>query len=218
MWLPRVAVVWRMVAGAAITAAAAAAAAAGDISKRDFALIQGAFDDLNSLLQRLDTSILALDEANIATKGPALLELAGTIRPSLMASAAQISTSAPLGLQETLNLNTAREALGQNINLTVGDLVRQRALFAGAGLAEPVAAACQLVRDMAGQFFAAVQAKLDPAAPSELGQLTAALGVFDGVVATFRGLPTTATGARDGAGSCMCVVTCPPGSFSAPLG
>lgn len=206
MWF-RVAIVWTMMA-AAITVAAA-----GDLSKRDFALIQGTLDTLNSLLQQLDTSILALNEDNIKIAGPALLQLAGAIQPNLMGSASRIAESNPLSLQETLNLNTARVAFGQNVNLTVSDLLKQKPLFDSANLSEQVAKEIQTVRDMSGQFFEVIQAKLDPAAPSELDQLSSALVIFDSVVSTFRDMPTTATGAQDGTGSCVCVVTCPAGSF-----
>lgn len=194
-------------------AAAVTVAAAADSSKQDFALIQGSLDNLNSLLQQLDTSILALNKGNIKTAGPALLQLAGAIQPSLMGSASRIAESNPLSLQETLSLNTARVAFGQNVNLTVSDLLRKKPLLDSADLSEQIAKEIQMVRDMSGQFLEVIQAKLDPAAPSELGQLGSALVIFDSVVSTFRGLPTTATGAQDGIGSCVCVVTCPAGSF-----
>lgn len=187
--------------------------AAGEVWTRDLAAIQDTLMDLNSLLQQLDKSILALNDDNIDTDGPALLQLADVIQPSLIGSAKQIEESSPLSLQETLSLNAARTALNQNINLTVGDLIKQKALFDSANLSQQVADEIEVVRDMSGQFFESIQSKLDPGITSEASQFKSALAVFDSVIATFRGLPTQATGTLNGPGSCMCAVTCPAGSF-----
>lgn len=201
-----------------VAAVAMTTASAGEIVKRDFAVIQDALMNLNSLLQQLDTSILALNEDNIKTDGPALLRLAEIIQPSLIGSAKQIEDSSPLTLQETLSLNTARTALNQNINLTVSDLIKQKPLFDSANLSQQVADEVQVVREMSSQFLGLIETKLDPGAPSQSSQFNSALAVFDSVIATFRGMPTQATGAFSGPGSCVCVAICPAGSFFTPPG
>lgn len=211
MWFRSV-TFWTAAAVAAV--ATTTAVVADKTSRRDFALIQDALNNLNSLLQQLDESILALNEENIATAGPALLQLADFIRPSLVDSVAQIKESEPLSLQDTLNLNTARRALNQNINLTVSDLSKQKPLFDAANLSPKVADELQTVRDMSGNFFDVIQSKLDPEAPSELGRLNATLVVFDSTVATFRDQATTSTGILDSEGACICMVVCPNGSLT----
>lgn len=206
---------FRSVALWTVTAATITAAVADEVLRRDFTLVQDALSDVNSLLQQIDTSILSLNQDNIKVAGPALLQLADTIRPSLMKAAAQIEPSKPLSLQETLGLNTARAALNQNVNLTVSDLIKQKPLFDAAGLSDEVADEVQMVRDMSGQLFGIIETKLDPGAPSETGQLTAVLVLFDYAVTMFRGSMGNATGNFDGFGSCVCVAICPAGSFSA---
>lgn len=223
MWFRSTVALWKVAAVVAFTASTVVAA---EVLRRDFALIQDALGNLNSLLQQLDTSILALNESNIRTAGPALLNLADIIRPSLIGSASQIQSSDPLTLEETQNLNAARTALNANVNLTVSDLIRQKPLFDSAGLSQEVAGELQIVRDMSGQFFGTIQSKLDPGVPSIVTQLNATLGLFDSVIATFRGSSTDATdtsnptnittnasgtGVIDGNGACVCMATCSAG-------
>lgn len=210
-----------------LAAAAALVGAASDIHRRDFALIQGALNNVNALLQQIDTSIVGLTAGNIATSGVQLLQLGQTILPSLQTVAAQIQTSAPLSLDETNGLNTARTALGQNVNLTVSDLLRQKPLFDMTGLSGQVADEIQQVRDASGQLFTIINTKLAPGAPDQTNLFTEALNVFDMAIAVFRGqavaatpgapaapaAPVTGTGTLNSDGSCNCAVTCPAGSL-----
>lgn len=214
-----------------LTAATALVGAASEVHRRDFAIIQGALNNVNALLQQIDTSIVGLTSANIATSGAQLLQLGQTILPSLQSVVSQIQASAPLTLDETNGLNAARTALGQNVNLTVSDLIRQKPLFDMAGLSGQVADEVQQVRDASGQLFTVVSSKLAPGAPDLSAQFTESLNVFDMAIAVFRGQavaaapgapgapagpatpPVTGMGTLNGDGSCNCAVTCPAGSF-----
>lgn len=202
-----------------VAAAAITAATAGQVQKRDFATMQNALMSVNALLQQIDTSILALNQDNVATNGPNLLKLSTSIQPNLEQAASQIAESRPLSLQETLSLNTARMALNQNVNLTVSDLLKQKPLFDAAGLSGQVADEIQTVMEMSSQLFTLIQSKLDPGAPKEIDVLKdAVLATFQSTVNTFRDEPTNATGTFDGDGACICVATCAAGSFFLPSG
>lgn len=90
-------------------------AAAGDIVKsRDFASIENALDNVNALLLQINDQITSLNAQNIATAGPALLQLGQNIEPSLGGFSQQIADSAPLTEDETNGLNTARNAFSKH--------------------------------------------------------------------------------------------------------
>lgn len=97
-----------------ITAAAGLVAAAGEtVFTRDFASIKGALDNVNALLLQINDQITNLSTQNIASQGPALLQLASVIQPTIGGFSQQIGASAPLTVDETNGLNTARTALSK---------------------------------------------------------------------------------------------------------
>lgn len=216
--------------GTLLATMAALVGATPGMFRRDFALIQGALNNVNSLLQTIDTSIVALTPENVATNGPQLLQLGQEIMPTLQGVVAQVQSSQVLTLDETNGLNTARTALNHNVNLTVSDLVRQKPVFdAVPGLSTQVAGVIQQVRDQAGGFFQAITTKLDPAAPDVSSIFTESLAVFDMAIAVFNGqaqgavtggaaagsdsLPVMGLGTIQADGSCQCAVACPAGQM-----
>lgn len=128
---------------------------------------------------------------------------------------------------------------GQNVNLTVSDLLAQKPLFKTAGLSQTVADILQQTRDSAEGFFSAVTGQLAPVDTNSntVDQFTQTPNVFDVAIAVFRGQaavmttpptlpspsaaaapagpPVTEQGmgmiAADGSYTCMAV--CPAGSF-----
>lgn len=89
-------------------------AAAGDVvSSRDFASIENALDNVNALLLQINDQITGLNAQNIATAGPALLQLGQNIQPTLGGFGQQVADSAPLSVDETNGLNTARSAFSK---------------------------------------------------------------------------------------------------------
>lgn len=220
--------------GILLATAAAAVSAAQDVYRRDFALIQEALNNVNSLLQVVDTAITALSASNIATSGPQLIQLGQGIGPSLEGVLAQIQSSQVLTLDETNGLNTARSALNHNVNLTVGDLIRQKPIFDMVpGLSDQVAPGIQQIRAGTSVLFQAVSSKLDPAAPDSTNIFAATLAVFDMAITAFGGQaasgPTAAAnpavaraaivglGMVAADGSCNCALTCPAGQSSLRL-
>lgn len=219
----------RLCSGIILTAMAALVGAARDVHRRDFALIQGALNNVNGLLQIIDTSITALTPSNVATNGPQLLQLGQEVTPSLQGVLAQIQSSQVLTLDETNGLNTARTALNHNVNLTISDLIRQKPLFDMVpGLSAQVASGVQRIRDQTGGLFQAITSKLDPSAPAVTNLFSSTLAIFDMAITTFGGQATpAATAAANAAaqaapalagvgqvaadGSCACAVTCPAG-------
>lgn len=214
--------------GMLLTALTASVGVARDIYRRDFALIQGALNNVNSLLQAVDTSITALNTSNIATNGPQLIQLGQGIGPSLNGVLAQIQSSQVLTLDETNGLNTARSALNHNVNLTIGDLIRQKPLFDMVpGLSAQIASGVQQIRAGTSVLFQAISSKLDPAAPDSTHIFNSTLAVFDMAITTFGGQVVSAPAATanpsvDRAavmgfgqlaadGSCECTLTCPAG-------
>lgn len=213
-----------------LAATAALAGAASEVHRRDFNLIQGALNSVNTLLQQIDISITSLNSSNVAAAVPQLLQLGQAIAPSLQSTLAQIEASRSLTLDETNGLNTARAALAQNVNLTVSDLIRQKPLFDAANATRPVAAQIAQVRDQTGVIVGAITAKLDPAAPSAADLATQTEAVFNMAIAVFEGQaaapatdtpPATATSGTSPTvavgtivdGVCDCAVTCPGGTL-----
>lgn len=208
-----------------LTATAALAGAASDVHRRDFNLVQGALNSVNSLLQQVDISIVSLNSSNIAAAVPQLFQLSQAIAPSLQSSTSQIQASQPLTLDETNGLNTARTALQQNLNLTMSDLIRQKPLFDQVNATELVASQITQIRDRSGVVFQAITSKLDPAAPSVNDLSTQTIAVFDMAIAVFNGQNAVGSAASMAAtpptlgvgtivdGACVCAVTCPAGSL-----
>lgn len=87
--------------------------AAGDVKPRDFASIENALESVNALLLQINDQINSLNAQNIATEGPALLQLGQNIQPTLGGFSQQIANSAPLTVDETNGLNTARTAFSK---------------------------------------------------------------------------------------------------------
>lgn len=96
-------------------AACLVAATAGEfVTPRDFVSIKNALDNVNSLLLQINNGITSLNTTNVATQAPALLQLAQTvIQPTLGSLSQQVEASAPLSLDETNGLNTARTAFSK---------------------------------------------------------------------------------------------------------
>ncbi|KAJ4397112.1 hypothetical protein N0V93_001336 [Gnomoniopsis smithogilvyi] len=197
------------------------------VTPRDFASIKSALDSVNALLLQINDQINGLDAQNIATNAPALLQFGQTIiQPTLQGFRQQVEASAPLSLDETNGLNTARTAFNQNVNLTVSTLVNQKPLFDMVGLSSQVAGIVQQVHDEASSLFGIIQSKLAPSdTNTAIAQLfSESLGVFEMAIAVFRGQaavlpapaavsPMTGQGTINSDGSCNCEVTCPAGSF-----
>lgn len=87
--------------------------AAGAVKSRDFASIESALESVNELLLQINNQITSLNADNIATAGPALLQLGQNIQPLLGGFSQQIADSAPLTVDETNGLNTARTAFSK---------------------------------------------------------------------------------------------------------
>lgn len=212
-----------------LTTAAALAGAAYGIVQRDLATIQGALNNINTLLQQIDLSITSLTPQNVMTVGPQLLQVSQTILPSLQGVQSQLESSAQLTLDESNQLNAAREAIRQNINTTANDLIQQKPLFDMAGLSAGVADSVQQVRDFSNTFLDTLATKLAPDAPGLADQKQFAFDLFTMVIQLFRGQqvtgagaaapnapvvpPTTGLGTLNPDGSCNCAVSCPANSL-----
>lgn len=98
---------------AGLVTAASAAGTDAVLDPRDFATVSGALSHVNAFLLQMNTAILNLDAQNIATSGPALLQVGQTILPSLQTVAAQVVASTLVTADETNKLNEARIALGK---------------------------------------------------------------------------------------------------------
>lgn len=100
--------------GILFAAAAGLVAAVGDVLiSRDFASVEGALDNVNALLLQINEQTLNLNAQNIASVGPALLQLGQNIQPMLQTFSQQVLSSNPLSVDETNGLNTARTALSK---------------------------------------------------------------------------------------------------------
>ncbi|KAJ4422803.1 hypothetical protein N0V82_002582 [Gnomoniopsis sp. IMI 355080] len=211
-----------------VTTAAYLVAATGNVvGPRDFAAVEGALDNVNTLLLQINNQITGLNTQNIATQGPALIQLSSSIQSTLGSFSQQVATSAPLTVDETNGLNTARMAFAQNVNLTMANLIADKPLFDMVNLSSQVAGILQTVHDQSENLFGQIQSKLAPSDSTTAVTTTflQALDVFEMAVAVFNGQaavmptpaaavpPTLGNGTINSDGSCNCNVICPAGSF-----
>lgn len=151
--------------------------------KRDLASIQSSLDAINVGLQRVDTAILGLASGT----GASLLELGQQAVPLLQNASAQIRQSEPLSLEDSLNLATTTQALRQNTNLTINDLIAQKPLLDQAGSSPLVAAGLQQQRDASNDLAIALTSKVAPNTPNVVPALNELSGIFDRAIAVFSG-------------------------------
>ncbi|KAG8162176.1 hypothetical protein KVR01_007941 [Diaporthe batatas] len=166
------------------------AASSSESRKRDLASIQSSLDALNVGLQRIDTAILGLATGT----GASLLELGQQAVPLLQNASAQIRQSEPLSLEDSLNLATTTQALRQNTNLTINDLIAQKPLIDAANSTALVAAALQQQRDASSDVAIALTNKIAPNTPDVVPALNELSGIFDRAIAVFSGTDPGAAG------------------------
>lgn len=159
------------------------AASSTENRKRDLASIQSSLDAINVGLQKVDTAILGLAQGT----GASLLELGNQAVPLLQNASAQIRQSEPLSLEDSLNLATTTQALRQNTNLTINDLIAQKPLLDQAGSTALVAAGLQQQRDASNDLAVALASKVAPDTPNVVPALNELAGIFDRAIATFSG-------------------------------
>ncbi|KAK7701680.1 hypothetical protein SLS64_010128 [Diaporthe eres] len=159
------------------------AAASPENHKRDLASIQSSLDAINVGLQRVDTAILGLATGT----GASLLQLGQQAVPLLQNASAQIRQSEPLSLEDSLNLATTTQALRQNTNLTINDLIAQKPLLDQAGSTALVAAGLQQQRDASNDLAVALASKVAPDTPNVVPALNELAGIFDRAIAAFSG-------------------------------
>lgn len=159
------------------------AASSPENRKRDLASIQSSLDAINVGLQKVDTAILGLAQGT----GASLLELGQQAVPLLQNASAQIRQSEPLSLEDSLNLATTTQALRQNTNLTINDLIAQKPLLDQAGSTPLVAAGLQQQRDASNDLAVALASKVAPDTPNVVPALNELAGIFDRAIATFSG-------------------------------
>lgn len=164
------------------------AASSPENRKRDLTSIQSSLDAINVGLQRVDTAILGLAQGT----GASLLELGMQAVPLLQNASAQIRQSEPLSLEDSLNLATTTQALRQNTNLTINDLIAQKPLIDQAGSTALVAAGLQQQRDASNDLAVALASKVAPDTPNVVPALNELAGIFDRAIATFSGADTGA--------------------------
>jgi hypothetical protein len=203
-------------------------AASAQSQKRDLASIQSSLNAINEGLQRVDTAILGLAKGT----GPTLLELGTQAVPLLQNASAQIRQSQPLSLEDSLNLATTTQALRQNTNLTINDLIAQKPLIDQAGSTALVAAGLQQQRDASNDLAVALTTKVAPDTPNVVPAINELAGIFDRAIAVFTGgadpgammtgavkAPVTVTGMGtiNPDGSCNCAAECPAGSLGGAM-
>lgn len=215
-------------------------AASPENHKRDLASIQSSLDAINAGLQQVDTAILGLASGT----GASLLQLGMQAVPLLQNASAQIRQSQPLSLEDSLNLATTTQALRQNTNLTINDLIAQKPLIDQAGSTGLVAAGLQQQRDASNDLAVALASKVAPDTPNVVPALNELAGIFDRAIAAFGGSdpgaaaqlppaptlttppsgagamaqPVTGKGTISADGSCNCAAECPAGSLGGAMG
>jgi len=201
---------------------AVCAASSTENRKRDLASIQSSLDAINVGLQRIDTAILGLATGT----GPSLLELGMQAVPLLQNASAQIRQSEPLSLEDSVNLGTTTQALRQNTNLTINDLIAQKPLLDQAGSSALVAAGLQQQRDASNDLAVTLASRVAPNTPNVVPALNELAGIFDRAIAAFSGAdpgaaaqlpPVTGMGTINPDGSCNCAAECPAGSLGGAM-
>ncbi|POS69529.1 hypothetical protein DHEL01_v212077 [Diaporthe helianthi] len=159
------------------------AASSSENRKRDLESIQSSLDAINVGLLRVDTAILGLASGT----GPSLLQLGQQAVPLLQNASAQIRQSQPLSLEDSLNLGSTTQALRQNTNLTINDLIAQKPLLDQVGSSALVAAGLQQQRDASSDLAVALASKVAPDTPNVISALNELSGIFDRAIAAFSG-------------------------------